>query len=113
MRSWLLERYRSCMPSLRHDGLVELVRQHPPLAVDLVRLANAYPLPADVVAVLGSEDMTDVAPGQQRPRAETAPTVASRRQLEEKMKSFTDRDEADSMTAYRAGRGQGQGQGHP
>ena len=50
------------MPSLRHDGLVELVRQHPPLAVDLVRLANAYPLPANVVAVLGSEDMTDVAP---------------------------------------------------
>jgi len=50
------------MPSLRHDGLVELIRQHPPLALDLVRLADAYPIPDDVAAVLGSEDMTDVAP---------------------------------------------------
>jgi hypothetical protein len=56
------------MPGLRHDGLVELVRQHPPLAVDLVRLMDAYPLPSDVVAVLGSEDMTDLTPATRAPR---------------------------------------------
>jgi hypothetical protein len=61
------------MPGLRHDGLVELVRQHPPLAVDLVRLMDAYPLPDDVVAVLGSEDMTDVTPitGKPQPKPQT------------------------------------------
>jgi hypothetical protein len=58
------------MPGLRHDGLVELVRQHPPLAVDLVRLMGAYPLPGDAVAVLGSADMTDLTPatGTSRPK---------------------------------------------
>jgi hypothetical protein len=61
------------MPGLRHDGLVALVRQHPPLAVDLVRLMEAYPLPDDVVAVLGSEDMTDVTPitGKPQPKPQT------------------------------------------
>jgi len=69
------------MPSLRHDGLVELIRQHPPLAVDLVRLADAHPIPDNVVTVLGSEDMTDVAPvaaeekSRGKPRKYTADSV--------------------------------------
>jgi hypothetical protein len=41
---------------------VELVRQHPPLAVDLARLTGALPLPDGVEATLGSEDLSDVTP---------------------------------------------------
>ena len=50
------------MPSLRHDGLVELIRQHPPTAVDLARRTGAYQIPDNVTAKLGSENATDLSP---------------------------------------------------
>jgi hypothetical protein len=50
------------MPSIPHEGLVELVRQHPPLGVELLRHVGVFALPAEVTAVLGSEDMSDVTP---------------------------------------------------
>jgi hypothetical protein len=50
------------MPSIQHEGLVELVRQHPPLGVELLRHVGIFALPAEVTAVLGSEDMSDVTP---------------------------------------------------
>lgn len=58
----VLVAYGAGMPSLRHESLVELVRQHPPLAVDLARLTGALPIPDGVTATLGSEDMSDVTP---------------------------------------------------
>jgi hypothetical protein len=50
------------MPTIQHEGLVELVRQHPPLGVELLRHVGVFSLPAEVTAVLGSEDMSDVTP---------------------------------------------------
>jgi hypothetical protein len=55
--------YRRGMPSIQHEGLVELVGQHPPLGVELLlRHVGIFALPAEVTAVLGSEDMSDVTP---------------------------------------------------
>jgi hypothetical protein len=54
--------YGGDMPSIQHEGLVELVRQHPPLGVELLRHVGIFALPAEVTAVLGSEDMSDVTP---------------------------------------------------
>jgi hypothetical protein len=54
--------YIGDMPSIQHEGLVELVRQHPPLGVELLRHVGTFALPAEVTAVLGSEDMSDVTP---------------------------------------------------
>lgn len=68
------------MPSPRHEGLVELVRQHPPLAIHLARITGAFDLPGEVTAYLGSEDMSDVAPPSSDPDAKpqkyTADAVA-------------------------------------
>ena len=55
------------MPSIQHEGLVELVRQHPPLGVELLRHVGTFALPAQVTAVLGSEDMSDVTPRSNGP----------------------------------------------
>jgi hypothetical protein len=54
--------YSGGMPSIQHEGLVELVRQYPPLGVELLRHVGTFALPAEVRAVLGSEDMSDVTP---------------------------------------------------
>jgi hypothetical protein len=50
------------MPTIEHDGIVELVRQHPSLVLDLLRYIGTFALPDKVKAELGSEDMTDVTP---------------------------------------------------
>ena len=50
------------MPSIEHEGLVELIRQYPPLGVELLRHVGIFALPTEVTAVLGSEDMSDVTP---------------------------------------------------
>lgn len=50
------------MPTIQHEGLVELVRQHPPLGVELLRHVGVFALPSTVTADLGSEDMSDVTP---------------------------------------------------
>ena len=70
------------MPSIQHEGLVELVRQHPPLGVELLRHVGTFALPAEVTAVLGSEDMSDVTPRsngrhkrESRSRRSTPPTA--------------------------------------
>jgi hypothetical protein len=70
------------MPSIQHEGLVELVRQHPPLGVELLRHVGTFALPAEVTAVLGSEDMSDVTPrsngrptGKPKPQTYTADSV--------------------------------------
>ena len=58
--------YRCGMPSIQHEGVVELVRQHPPLGVELLRHVGIFALPGEVTAVLGSEDMSDVTPRSNR-----------------------------------------------
>ncbi len=70
------------VPSIQHEGLVELVRQHPPLGVELLRHVGTFALPAEVTAVLGSEDMSDVTPrsngrptGKPKPQTYTADSV--------------------------------------
>jgi hypothetical protein len=70
------------LPSIQHEGLVELVRQHPPLGVELLRHVGTFALPAEVTAVLGSEDMSDVTPrsngrptGKPKPQTYTADSV--------------------------------------
>jgi len=51
-----------CRGNVLRRGLIELVRQHPPLGVELLRHVGVFALPAEVTAVLGSEDMSDVTP---------------------------------------------------
>src|ERR1700722_1560072 len=70
------------MPSIQHEGLVELVRQHPRLGVELLRHVGTFALPAEGTAVLGSEDMSDVTPrsngrftGKPKPQTYTADSV--------------------------------------
>jgi len=50
------------MPTIQHEGLIELVRQYPPLGVELLRHVGTFALPSVVTAALGSEDMSDVTP---------------------------------------------------
>jgi hypothetical protein len=62
------------MPSIHHEGLIELVRQHPPLGVELLRHVGTFALPAEVTAFLGSEDMSDVTPRSNgRPKRKPKP----------------------------------------
>lgn len=71
------------MPSIPHEGLVEIVRQHPLVAVEILRYVGTFELPAEVVAVLGSEDMSAVPPrsnektrhGKPKPGKYTADSV--------------------------------------
>lgn len=70
------------MPTIENEGLVEFVRQHPPLGVELLRHVGTFALPAGVTAFLGSEDMSDVTPRangrdgrQQKPQKYTADSV--------------------------------------
>lgn len=50
------------MPSIQHEGLIEIVRQHPPVAVEVLRHIGTFAIPARVKAALGSEDMSAVTP---------------------------------------------------
>ncbi len=54
------------MPSLTvtHEAPLELIRQHPPLAVELIRATIGLPLPAGVEARLGPTDLNYVVPAQ-------------------------------------------------
>ena len=58
--------YRDAMPTLTvtHEAPLELIRQHPSLAVELVRAALSIPLPPDLGARLGSTDLNNVVPAQ-------------------------------------------------
>lgn len=50
------------MPSIQHEGLVEIVRQHPPVAVEILRHVGTFAIPDPVETALGSEDMSAVPP---------------------------------------------------
>jgi plasmid stabilization system protein ParE len=54
------------MPTLTvtHEAPLELIRQHPSLAVELVRATLSIPLPPDLEARLGSTDLNNVVPAQ-------------------------------------------------
>ena len=52
------------MPSITHEGPLDLVRQHPEIAVDLVRSAAGIPLPVQVAVSLAPTDMSAVVPVQ-------------------------------------------------
>jgi hypothetical protein len=52
------------MPSLTHEAPIELIRQHPGLAVELLQAATEIKVPGDVTAALGPTDMSAVVPVQ-------------------------------------------------
>lgn len=54
------------MPSINHDGPIELIRQHPDLAVELAQTMTGVPLPEKVSATLGSTDASNVVPDEFR-----------------------------------------------
>jgi hypothetical protein len=52
------------MPSLIHEAPIELIRQNPALAVELLRAMTDVPLPAEPDISLGPTDLTDVIPAK-------------------------------------------------
>jgi hypothetical protein len=50
--------------SVTHEAPLELIRQNPTLAVELVRAMTDVPLPAQTAAALGPTDLTDVIPAK-------------------------------------------------
>ena len=54
------------MPTLTvtHEAPLELIRQHPALAVELVRATTSFRLPDGLEARLGPNDLNDVVPAQ-------------------------------------------------
>ena len=58
--------YCDGMPTLTvtHEAPLELIRQHPSLAAELVRATLSIPLPEDLEARLGPTDLNNVVPAQ-------------------------------------------------
>jgi hypothetical protein len=52
------------MPSITHEGPLDLVRQHPEIAVDLIQGTNGIKLPVEVAVSLAPTDMSAVIPVQ-------------------------------------------------
>jgi hypothetical protein len=52
------------MPSISHEASIELIRQHPMLAVELLGAVPGIEVPGEPAAVLGSADMSGVTPAQ-------------------------------------------------
>jgi len=52
------------MPSLLHEGPLDLVREHPEIAVELIRGTTAIELPGELSVSLGPTDMSAVVPVQ-------------------------------------------------
>jgi hypothetical protein len=50
------------MPSVTHEAPIELIRQHPDLAVELLRAISDVDLPAEIAVSLGPTDLTEVVP---------------------------------------------------
>lgn len=50
------------MPSVTHEAPIELIRQHPDLAVDLLRAMSDVDLPAEIAVSLGPTDLSEVVP---------------------------------------------------
>jgi hypothetical protein len=52
------------MPSITHEAPIELIRQHPGLALELLQATTEIKIPADVKVTLGATDMSAVVPVQ-------------------------------------------------
>jgi hypothetical protein len=54
------------MPSIAHEAPIELIRQHPWLAAELVRRVTDIPFPSDdkVRVALGATDASSVVPSE-------------------------------------------------
>ena len=50
------------MPSVTHEAPIELIRQHPGLAVDLLRAMSDVDLPGEIAVSLGPTDLSEVVP---------------------------------------------------
>ena len=50
------------MPSMTHEGPLDLVRQHPEIAVELVHGTAGVKLPAQLAVSLAPTDMSAVVP---------------------------------------------------
>lgn len=50
------------MPSVTHEAPIELIRQHPGLAVELLRAMSDVDLPAEIAVSLGPTDLSEVVP---------------------------------------------------
>lgn len=52
------------MPSITHEAPIELIRQHPELAVDLLRAVTDIKLPGTPSVAISATDMSEVIPKQ-------------------------------------------------
>jgi hypothetical protein len=50
------------MPSVAHEAPIELIRQHPGLAVELLRAMSDVDLPSEIAVSLGPTDLSEVVP---------------------------------------------------
>jgi hypothetical protein len=50
------------MPSVTHEAPIELIRQHPDLAVELLQAMTDVDLPAEIAVSLGPTDLSEVVP---------------------------------------------------
>jgi hypothetical protein len=50
------------MPSVTHEAPIELIRQHPDLAVELLRVMSDVDLPSEIAVSLGPTDLSEVVP---------------------------------------------------
>ena len=50
------------MPSVTHEAPIELIRQHPGLAVELLQAMSDVDLPAEITVSLGPTDLSEVVP---------------------------------------------------
>jgi len=50
------------MPSVAHEAPIELIRQHPDLAVELLRAMSDVDQPTEIAVSLGPTDLSEVVP---------------------------------------------------
>ena len=50
------------MPSVAHEAPIELIRQHPGIAVELLRAMSDVDLPSEIAVSLGPTDLSEVVP---------------------------------------------------
>ena len=50
------------MPSVTHEAPIELIRQHPDLAVQLLQAMSDVDLPSEIAVSLGPTDLSEVVP---------------------------------------------------
>ena len=65
------------MPSVTHEAPIELIRQHPDLAVELLQAMTDVDLPAEIAVSLGPTDLSEVVPTIR----ESGASVADRKRL--------------------------------